>query len=46
MKKALQIQTEMDTLVNEAFQTPNRHDKKRNSPHYIRVKILKIQNKE
>jgi hypothetical protein len=32
--------------VQEAFRTPNRKDKERNTPRDIIVKTLKIQNKE
>jgi hypothetical protein len=37
---------DMDTHVQEAFQTPNRHDQKKKNPHHIIIKMPKVENKE
>jgi hypothetical protein len=36
----------MNTQIQEAYRTPNRHDQKGTSPYYIIVKMLRLQNKE
>ena len=36
----------MPIKVQEAYRTPNKLDKKRNSPSYIIIKTLNVQNKE
>jgi hypothetical protein len=39
------VKKDMDIQVQGTFRNQNRHDQKRTSPHYILVKIPKLQNK-
>jgi hypothetical protein len=40
------LSTNIDTHVQEAFQTPTRHDQKGKTPHHIIIKIPNLDNKE
>jgi hypothetical protein len=40
------LEKEKNIQVQEAYRTPNYHDKKGNTPRHIIVKTLNIQNKE
>jgi hypothetical protein len=37
---------DINTHIQEAFQTPNRHDQKRTILHHVIIKILELENKE
>jgi hypothetical protein len=42
----LALFNDTDTHVQEAFQTPNRHDHKRSTTHCVIIKMPKLVNKE
>jgi hypothetical protein len=45
-EKSSNLCNNVDTHVQRAFQTPNRHDQKRTTPLHIIIKMPNLENKE